>query len=137
MKVNIVYWTGSGNTLMIADALYQGAEDGGHTVNSVYVNDMSAEDFAKADILCLGCPAMSGEDIEEYEFRPYYEDLKPYLEGKKVILFGSFDWGEGEWMQKWTAETKDVGADVIHSLAYQWTPEQEQLDEAYEIAKHL
>lgn len=134
MKVNIIYWTGSGNTLMIADSLQAAALDKGYEVNNSYVLDANATDSAEADLICLGCPAMSGESLEEYEFRPFYEEIKPLLEGKDVLLFGSYDWGEGVWMEEWTEDMKQAGANLIHDgIAIQWTPSPEQLQDAEDI----
>lgn len=134
MKVSIVYWTGSGNTMMIADTLLNAVEDQGAEGGSYYVADINVDEIKDADVFCLGSPAMSGEDIEEYEFRPFYESLKPYLSGKKVLLFGSYDWGDGEWMDKWVEETKTAGAELVNDgLRYQWTPSDEQLQEAHSV----
>lgn len=131
MKVEIVYWTGSGNTQMIADSLFAACMDKGYETNNNYVLDAEVETVKDADVIMLGCPAMSGEALEEYEFRPFFDDLLPHLENKKVVLFGSYDWGDGQWMLDWEAEVKAAGAQLIGSgLAYQWTPTVEQLAEA-------
>lgn len=127
MKPTIVYWTGSGNTQIMAETILEAIEDMGIECENHYVSDVSAEDVADADIFFLGCPAMSGEDVEEYEFRPFLDDLKPFLVGKKAVLFGSYDWGDGEWMVSWNQEMTDAGAEVLHRFEVQWEPNDDQI----------
>ena len=129
MKPTIVYWTGSGNTQIIADAIQEAIESLGFQVANNYVSDISVDEVKDADIFYLGCPAMSGEDVEEYEFRPFLNDLKPFLDGKKVVLFGSYDWGDGEWMDNWTKEMNETGSIVVDTFQIQWEPNDEQLEE--------
>ena len=132
MNARVVYWTGSGNTQMMADAIFEALEDAGVDVEINSVSEVSAEEVKDADYLFLGCPSMSGEDVEEYEFRPFYDDLKPYLDGKPVVMFGSYDWGDGEWMDSWIEEMNSVNADVKFTMIYQWEPTDEQLKEIYD-----
>ena len=65
------------------------------------------------DVLALGCPAMGDEELEEGEFEPFFSDLEGKLSGKKVALFGSYDWGDGEWMRTWCGRAKDAGAELV------------------------
>lgn len=128
----VVYWTGSGNTQVIADAVFEALEDAGWTGELRTVSEVEADDVKDAEMLFLGCPSMSGEDVEEYEFRPFLDDLKPLVDGKPVVLFGSYDWGDGEWMDSWVEEMSSVGAKVVLTLIYQWEPTDEQVVETYE-----
>ena len=137
MKTEVIYWTGSGNTQVIADAVFEALEDAGCEANLHYVSDVSAEDVKDADFFFLGCPSMTGEDVEEYEFRPFLEDLKPYLKGKPVVMFGSYDWGDGEWMHSWIEEMKEAGADVRTTIIYQWEPSDEQVKETYDTVTEI
>lgn len=137
MKTEVIYWTGSGNTQVMADAVFEALEDAGCEANLHYVSDVTAEDVKDADFFFLGCPSMSGENVEEYEFRPFYDDLKPYLKGKPVVMFGSYDWGDGEWMATWIEEMNEAGADVRKTIIYQWEPSDEQVAETYEIVTEL
>lgn len=132
MNAKVVYWTGSGNTQMMADSVFESLEDHKVEAEIFYVSDVSADDVKDADILFLGCPSMSGEDVEEYEFRPFFDELKPFLEGKPVVMFGSYDWGDGEWMDSWIEEMKSVNADIKKTFIYQWEPTDEQLKEIYD-----
>lgn len=137
MKTEVIYWTGSGNTQVMADAVFEALEDAGCEATLHYVSDVTAEDVKDADFFFLGCPSMSGENVEEYEFRPFYDDLKPYLKGKPVVMFGSYDWGDGEWMATWIEEMNEAGADVRKTIIYQWEPSDEQVAETYEIVTEL
>lgn len=137
MKINIVYYTGSGNTQMIADSIFEAVEDLGIEGSNEFVSNVTANSVIDADILFLGSPAMNDENVEEYEFRPFFDDLLPMLEGKRVVLFGSYDWGEGVWIENWEREIIDAGGIVERKFAYQWEPTEEQLKEAYEETKTL
>lgn len=137
MKINIVYYTGSGNTQMIADSIFEAVEDLGIEGSNEFVSNVTANVVIDADILFLGSPAMNDENVEEYEFRPFFDDLLPMLEGKRVVLFGSYDWGEGVWIENWEREIIDAGGIVERKFAYQWEPTEEQLKEAYEETKTL
>lgn len=137
MKAKVIYWTGSGNTQMMADSIFEALEDAGLETEIHYVSDVSAEDVKDADMLFLGCPSMSGEDVEEYEFRPFFDDLKPYLDGKPVVMFGSYDWGDGEWMDSWKEEMAETGAIIKDTYIFQWEPSDETLKEVYEKVKVL
>lgn len=137
MKINIVYYTGSGNTQMIADSIFEAVEDLDIEGSNEFVSNVTANAVIDADILFLGSPAMNDENVEEYEFRPFFDDLLPMLEGKRVVLFGSYDWGEGVWIENWEREIIDAGGIVERKFAYQWEPTEEQLKEAYEETKTL
>ena len=137
MKAEVIYWTGSGNTQMIADSVFEALEDLNIESSIHYVSDIDVEDVSDADYYFLGCPSMSGENIEEYEFRPFFESLKPFLKNKPVVLFGSYDWGDGEWMVTWQEETIEAGADFKKALIYQWEPNDDQLKETYDFTQSL
>lgn len=115
MKVNVIYWTGTGNTEIMAKHIVEGAEAGGADVKLIFVSDATVEDFKDADAVALGCPAMGAEELEEYEFAPYMDSVKEFCNGKKILLFGSYNWADGEWMRTWTAEMNDLGADLVEA----------------------
>ena len=137
MKASVVFWTGSGNTQMMADSVFEALEDAGIDASLNNVSEVEADDVKDSDIFFLGCPSMSGEDVEEYEFRPFYDDLKPYLKAKPVVMFGSYDWGDGEWMDSWKEEMKSIEAEVKETYIYQWEPTDEQLKEIYDSVTNL
>lgn len=112
-KIAIVYWSGTGNTEMMAHALAEGCEQNGATAEVFSVDSVDVEQIAAYDKVALGCPAMGDENLEEDEFQPFYDELKTQIKGKKVALFGSFSWagedGEGLWMQAWHADAVQAG----------------------------
>lgn len=109
-KTAIIYWSGTGNTEMMAEAIYAGAKEASSEVSLFTVTEISPDDAAGYDTLILGCPAMGAEVLEEDEFEPFFSDLEAKLSGKTVYLFGSYGWGDGEWMEAWEERVKNAGA---------------------------
>ena len=97
-NVAVVFWTGTGNTEAMANAVAQGAAAAGAAARAISVADFSADDVAGYDALAFGCSAMGAEELESDEFEPVWEACKPALAGRPVALFGSYGWGGGEWM---------------------------------------
>ena len=108
-KVAVVYWSGTGNTEAMAEAVAEGAKAAGAEV-SVFGNG-SYDGFNAADYdgIAFGCPAMGAEVLEEDEFEPMFNSVKESLAGKKLALFGSYGWGDGEWMRNWEDDVKANG----------------------------
>ena len=100
-KVAVVFWSGTGNTQTMADAVAAGAQGAGAEVDVKTASEFGAADVASYDAIAFGCPAMGAEVLEESEFQPMFDDVKGELSGKKIALFGSFGWGDGEWMRNW------------------------------------
>jgi len=115
-KVAVIYWSGTGNTQQMADAVAEGAKGAGAEVSVFSVSEISAADAAAYDHLALGCPAMGGEVLEESEFEPFFSELEGSLSGKKVVLFGSYDWNDGEWMELWEQRAEEAGLVVVDSV---------------------
>lgn len=112
MKVSIVYWSGTGNTEAMANAVAEGAKGAGAEVELLPVS-VASEDVLASDALILGCPAMGAEQLEESEFEPFFSAIEGKLAGKKVGLFGSYDWGDGEWMRTWQERVVIAGGNMI------------------------
>ena len=112
MKVTIVYWSGTGNTEAMAKAVAEGAESAGAQVVLLPVAAAGA-DVLESDILLFGCPAMGSEQLEEAEFEPMFSSCKSALKGKRIALFGSYGWGDGEWMRSWERTAKACGAELV------------------------
>ena len=112
-KVAVVYWSGTGNTQTMAEAVAQGARDAGADVDLFSVSQCSPADAAGYDALALGCPAMGSEVLEEGEFEPFFTDLEGSLSGKKLGLFGSYGWGDGQWMRDWYDRAVSAGANLV------------------------
>ena len=137
MNTHIVFYSATGNTESMANYILGVLEDKGHTVSIDFVADTDADTVAQADLIVLGSPAMSNEDVEDYEFRPFFDDLKPQLEGKNVILFGSYDWGDGEWMINWSEETEKTGANILAKFTAYLEPEEEDFNVMLETLNDL
>ena len=110
MKVAVVYWSGTGNTERMANAVVAGAEGKGAEVSLLTAADFNADMVADFDAIAFGCPAMGAEELEEGEFEPMFADVEGNLGGKKIALFGSYGWGDGEWMRLWEDRCKEAGA---------------------------
>lgn len=112
-KTAIIYWSGTGNTEAMANAILEGAKEKNPDTSYFTVSEISAGDALDYDILILGCPAMGAEVLEESEFEPFFTELESKLSGKKVAIFGSYGWGDGEWMRDWETRVKSAGATLI------------------------
>lgn len=108
MKTVVIYWSGTGNTQQMAEAVAEGA---GAELFSVSEFSGNIEDY---DRVAFGCPAMGAEELEDSEFEPFFSSVVDKLSGKKVALFGSYGWGDGEWMRNWTEQVKGAGAEVVN-----------------------
>lgn len=112
-KIAVVYWSGTGNTEAMANAIVEGAKGAGAEVELFQVDDFKADDIANYDGVIFGCPAMGDEVLEEDSFEPFFAEAEAKLEGIPVALFGSYGWGGGAWMETWVERTKGTGAKVF------------------------
>lgn len=112
-KVAVVYWSGTGNTKLMADAYEAGAKGKGADVTVFTAGEFSADKVAEFDAIAFGCPAMGAEVLEEGEFEPMFASVEGSLKDKKIALFGSYDWGDGQWMRDWVARCKEAGAKLV------------------------
>lgn len=112
-KTAIVYWSGTGNTESMANALFDGAKEKGGEVTLFTAAEFDASMLSSLDTVAFGCPAMGAEELEETEFKPMFESCLPFLDGKPIALFGSYDWGDGEWMRTWEEECVSAGAVLV------------------------
>lgn len=109
-KVAVIYWSGTGNTEAMANAVAEGAKAAGASVDLLTCAEVTGVDGY--DAVALGCPAMGMEELEDGEFQPMLESIEPSLPGKKVVLFGSYDWGVGEWLTNWEARCAEKGINL-------------------------
>ncbi len=123
MKTAVIYWSGTGNTEQMAQAIAEGAG-----AELFAVGDFSGN-IGDYDALALGCPAMGDEVLEEDEFEPFFAGIEGQLQGKTVALFGSYGWGDGEWMHLWVERALNDGAEVINGegLIVNETPSEDDL----------
>lgn len=112
MKINIVYWSGTGNTEAMAQAVAKGASGAGADVSLLTAGEADGS-VIDCDVILFGCPAMGAEVLEESEFEPFFSSVESELNGKKVGLFGSYGWGDGEWMRSWQDRVTADGALLI------------------------
>lgn len=108
-KAAVVYWSGTGNTEKMANSVADGAKGAGVDVSMMSASEFNAPAVDEYDAVAFGCPAMGAEVLEEGEFQPMWDDVKEKLGDKKVVLFGSYGWGSGEWMDSWAEDAKNAG----------------------------
>ena len=124
--MKIVYYSGTGNTEKMANLIAKGIESGGKDAEVVNVSAAGLDVFDNEDVVILGCPAMGDEVLEEGEFEPFIEEISSKLSGKKVALFGSYGWGDGQWMRDWQDRMESLGCTLIgDGLIINYEPEDE------------
>jgi flavodoxin short chain len=138
-KVVIVYWSGTGNTQAMAESVAKGVGDGNGEAVLKAVGDATAGLVKEAEALALGCPAMGAEVLEESEMEPFIASLSSAEVGSKALgLFGSYDWGDGQWMRDWADRMKGLGAKLDgDGIITQLEPTEEALTRCYELGKRL
>lgn len=137
-KIAVVYWSGGGNTEVMAKAAVEGAQKAGGDAALFRVDAFSAQDMKDYDGFLFGCPAMGAEVLEEAEFEPFFQEAETKISGVPVGLFGSYGWGGGEWMRQWEARVKDDGARLIgQGLAVENAPDEKGLAECAALGESL
>lgn len=136
-KTAVIYWSGTGNTESMAMSVSEGAKEVNNDTELFNVAEISAKEALNYDTLILGCPAMGAEVLEEDEFEPFFSELESNLSGKNVALFGSYGWGDGEWMRTWEQRVTDAGANLIGSegLIVNEAPDDDALQQCRELGK--
>ena len=137
-KVLVVYYSSTGNTQAMAEAVANGVKEAGGEVDLYSVSDVASLDLDAYDAYGLGCSAMGDEVLEEAEFEPFFNGLLPKLGDKKVILFGSYGWGDGLWMRNWTEVCNQNGVNIAHDFVIaNDAPDEEALNNCKELGKAL
>ncbi|WP_353095746.1 flavodoxin [Tissierella praeacuta] len=137
-KVSIIYWTGTGNTEEMANLIAKGAKEKDSDVKLIPVANAKLQDVEEADILLLGSPSMGSESIEEDEMEPFVESIKDVVKDKTVGLFGSYDWGDGEWMRNWVERMNSYGAKVFEEgCIANLFPEGEEADKCINYGRNI
>lgn len=111
--IKIIYWSQSGCTKEMADAVAAGITANGKEAEVKEVSSVSAQDLQSESVFALGCPAMGAEVLEEDEMEPFVAELEQFASGKTIGLFGSYGWGDGEWMRNWVERMQAAGATVV------------------------
>ena len=109
-KVAVVFWSGTGNTEAMARAVAKGTQAAGAVAELITASQFGPDDVAKYDAIAFGCPAMGSEQLEDSEFEPMFDSVKGSLAGQSIALFGSYGWGDCEWMRNWEEDCRAAGA---------------------------
>ncbi len=137
-KVAIVYWSGTGNTAAMAKAVEAGAMSKGAEVSIFGSDDFTLKQLSEFDAVAFGCPAMGAEVLEETSFDPMFTSIETALSGKKIALFGSYGWGDGQWMRDWEDRCRSLGAQIMcDSVIANYTPNDDALDECKNLGMAL
>ena len=138
-QISIVYWSGTGNTELMAQKVAEGVREAGQeaVVLSVVLADVS--ELKKARAFALGCPSMGAEQLEETQMEPFMCDLENGIGGKQIGLFGSFGWGGGEWMRDWEERVRNAGASVVgeEGIIVNGAPDEEAEEKCKELGRAL
>lgn len=138
-KIAIVYWSGTGNTETMANCIAEGAKEAGAEVELMGPSEFSAARFSEFSAVAFGCPAMGSEVLEEGEFDPMFTDLEGSLSGKKIALFGSYGWGDGQWMRDWCARCESANANLYDEagLIVNDAPDEDAQENCRELGRKL
>ena len=112
-NIAIIYWSGTGNTKIMAEEIAKGITDGGANVELYDVTNFNG-DISKYNKLAFGCPSMGDEVLEECDFEPFFTSIENFLNGKKITLFGSYGWGDGQWMRNWKKRVEDKNSNLFN-----------------------
>ena len=137
-KIAVVYWSGTGNTQAMAEAVAEGASQAGAEVTVFEAVDFSPEQMGAFDAVAFGCPSMGAEQLEESEFAPMFTECEPMLSGKRIALFGSYGWGDGEWMRNWEQTCTGDGAVLVcDSVICNEAPDEDGVEACKMLGKAL
>ena len=137
-KIAVIYWSGTGNTETMADLVANAAAAAGASVDKFTASEFNVSSAGDYTGFALGCPAMGAEQLEESEFEPMFSDLEGSLNGKKIALFGSYGWGDGEWMRGWEKDCDDSGIRLVcESVTCCEAPDDAALDACRALGKEL
>ncbi len=136
-KIAVVYWSGTGNTENMATAVADGITANGNEAVLLTTDIFTAADAANYDGFAFGCPSMGAEVLEESEFQPMWDSIKSELAGKNLVLFGSYGWGDGEWMRDWEDEAAREGINVVDTFICNDAPDESGTEACQDLGKKL
>ena len=136
--INVIYWTMTGNTEMMANAIGDDIKKAGKEVNVVNVSNIIADDLKDEKVFALGASAMGNEELDP-EMDEFISDIEKNCKGKTIALFGSYDWGDGTWMANWCDRLKNKGAIILNDKGYitRLTPEKDAISDLEQIGSQL
>lgn len=137
--MKVIYYSQSGNTEQMAQIVARGIESANKEATIHPVSNISMEDIVNDDAFALGCPAMGAEVLEEAEMEPFVASIEPILAGKRIALFGSYGWGDGQWMREWEERMRNAGAIIVndHGVICSGAPDGACEVECEELGKKL
>lgn len=137
-EIIVAYWSGTGNTGAMAEYVAQGIREGGKEAKIVNVENFSADELKDCSVFALGCPSMGVEVLEEGYMEPFMCDVDGFAAGKKIGLFGSYGWGDGEWMRSWEEKCQNDGvALAVDSVICNEDPDDEAQAACIELGKAI
>ena len=138
-KIYVVYWSQSGNTEAMAEAVGQGITEAGKEAEVIRVENASVESLKDVGVFALGCPAMGAEVLEETAMEPFVTEVETVARGKTIALFGSYGWGDGQWMRDWEERMSAAGATVLNEegLICNEAPDEDALAECVNLGKQM
>lgn len=137
-KIAIVFWSGTGNTEAMSAFVAQGAKEAGAQVSIFTPSEFTPDMIDNYDAIAFGCPSMGAEELEETEFEPMFSSCSPKLGEKKIALFGSYGWGDGEWMRTWKESCRSLGAVFVSDYVIcNEAPDEEAKDACIALGKAL
>ena len=138
-KLMVVYWSQTGNTEIMANAVAEGVKEAGKESAAVEVSSMTPDALKDAPVFALGCPAMGAEVLEEDEMEPFMAEVESFAKGKQIGLFGSYGWGDGQWMRDWEERVQNAGAVLVggQGVIAQEVPDEDALSQCRELGKSL
>ena len=138
MKIAVVYWSSTGNTEAMAQVVIEGARKAGASAELFTATEFDGGKVDAFDAIAFGCPAMGAEELEDSEFAPMFESCESKLSGKKIALFGSYGWGDGEWMRTWEDTCRNDGASLVcDSVICQEAPDDDALNACRSLGESL
>ncbi len=138
-KVYVIFWTQGGNTGLMASAVGEGVKSEGKEVVFLQPGEANIEELKKLPGFAMGCPAMGDEVLEESEMEPFMQEVEGILSGKTVGLFGSYGWGDGQWMRDWQDRVMAAGANISlgEGVMCNEAPDEEAKEKCIELGKAL
>lgn len=113
-NIAVVYWSDTGNTEAMANYVAEGIRAAGGNADIITADSFGPDKVSQYDAIAFGCPAMGDEILEEDIFEPMFSAVEGSLSGKRVGIFGSYDWGDGQWMRDWADRCRAAGAELAN-----------------------
>ncbi|KAJ53480.1 flavodoxin short chain [Clostridium tetanomorphum] len=137
-KVVIVYWSNGGNVEVLANNIGEGAKEEGAEVILKYVQAADVDEIMKADAVAFGSPSMDNNQVEQKEMAPFLKKFKELpVQKKPLVLFGSYGWDNGEFMEEWEKQMVEYDFKIVGKLVVQEAPDNKQIEKAKELGRLL